>query len=173
LPVVSIIGYTNVGKSTLLNALTKSRVYVEDKLFATLDPASRRLRFPREQEVIITDTVGFLRDLPAGSREKCVVATGAYIGIGFVGCFYFHKPLYDFLAIPFTKVAPEGNRLVFTNLTDPFTLYMKVAFISGIFLVSPLVLYEVWKFIAPGLYRSRLKNSGAAMQVQKPRRLFS
>jgi GTP-binding protein HflX len=64
LPVVSIIGYTNVGKSTLLNALTKSRVYVEDKLFATLDPASRRLRFPREQEVIITDTVGFLRDLP-------------------------------------------------------------------------------------------------------------
>jgi len=64
LPVASIIGYTNVGKSTLLNALTKSRVYVEDKLFATLDPASRRLRFPRERDVIITDTVGFLRDLP-------------------------------------------------------------------------------------------------------------
>jgi len=64
LPVVSIIGYTNVGKSTLLNALTKSRVYVEDKLFATLDPTTRRLRFPRERDVIITDTVGFLRDLP-------------------------------------------------------------------------------------------------------------
>jgi GTP-binding protein HflX len=63
-PVVSIIGYTNVGKSTLLNALTKSRVYVEDKLFATLDPTTRRLRFPREREIIITDTVGFLRDLP-------------------------------------------------------------------------------------------------------------
>ena len=64
LPVVSIIGYTNAGKSTLLNALTKSRVYVEDKLFATLDPTTRRLRFPREREIIITDTVGFLRDLP-------------------------------------------------------------------------------------------------------------
>ena len=64
LPVVSIIGYTNVGKSTLLNALTKSRVYVENKLFATLDPTSRRLRFPRDRDVIITDTVGFLRDLP-------------------------------------------------------------------------------------------------------------
>jgi GTP-binding protein HflX len=64
LPVVSIIGYTNVGKSTLLNALTKSRVYVENKLFATLDPTTRRLRFPREREIIITDTVGFLRDLP-------------------------------------------------------------------------------------------------------------
>jgi GTP-binding protein HflX len=64
LPVVSIVGYTNVGKSTLLNALTKSRVTVEDKLFATLDPTTRRLRFPRERDVIITDTVGFLRDLP-------------------------------------------------------------------------------------------------------------
>jgi len=64
LPVISIIGYTNVGKSTLLNALTKSCVYVEDKLFATLDPATRRLRFPRERDVIVTDTVGFLRDLP-------------------------------------------------------------------------------------------------------------
>lgn len=77
----------------------------------------------------------------------------AYIGIGFVVCFYFHKPLYDFLAIPFTRVAPRGTKLVFTSLTDPFTLYMKVAFIAGIFLTSPLCLYEVWKFIAPGLYR--------------------
>jgi GTP-binding protein HflX len=64
LPVISIVGYTNVGKSTLLNALTKSQVYVENKLFATLDPTTRRLRFPREREAIITDTVGFLRDLP-------------------------------------------------------------------------------------------------------------
>ncbi|NJD57583.1 MAG: GTPase HflX, partial [Nitrospirae bacterium] len=63
-PIVSIIGYTNAGKSTLLNTLTKSDTFVEDKLFATLDTASRRLRFPREREVIITDTVGFIRDLP-------------------------------------------------------------------------------------------------------------
>ncbi len=64
LPVLSIVGYTNAGKSTLLNALTHSTVLVEDKLFATLDPTSRRLRFPRDREVIITDTVGFIRDLP-------------------------------------------------------------------------------------------------------------
>ncbi len=63
-PVISIVGYTNAGKSTLLNNLTKSDIFVEDKLFATLDPTSRRLRFPRETEVIITDTVGFLQDLP-------------------------------------------------------------------------------------------------------------
>lgn len=64
IPIVSIIGYTNAGKSTLLNSLTKSSVFVEDKLFATLDTASRRLRFPREREIIITDTVGFIRNLP-------------------------------------------------------------------------------------------------------------
>ena len=63
-PVISIVGYTNAGKSTLLNALTDSAVLVEDKLFATLDPTSRRLRFPRDREVIITDTVGFIRGLP-------------------------------------------------------------------------------------------------------------
>ncbi|HET6411024.1 MAG TPA: GTPase HflX [Anaeromyxobacter sp.] len=64
LPVLSIVGYTNAGKSTLLNALTDSEVLTEDKLFATLDPTSRRLRFPRDREVIVTDTVGFIRDLP-------------------------------------------------------------------------------------------------------------
>ncbi|MCL5125107.1 MAG: GTPase HflX [Deltaproteobacteria bacterium] len=64
IPVISIVGYTNAGKSTLLNNLTKSRVLVENKLFATLDPTSRRLRFPRDTEVIITDTVGFIKDLP-------------------------------------------------------------------------------------------------------------
>jgi GTPase len=63
-PVISIIGYTNAGKSTLLNTLTQSRVLTANKLFATLDPSSRRLRFPRDIEVIITDTVGFIRDLP-------------------------------------------------------------------------------------------------------------
>jgi GTPase len=64
LPVISIVGYTNAGKSTLLNTLTHSSVLAQDRLFATLDPASRRLRFPRDLEVIITDTVGFIRDLP-------------------------------------------------------------------------------------------------------------
>jgi GTP-binding protein HflX len=64
LRVISIIGYTNAGKSTLLNTLTKSSVAAESRLFATLDPSSRRLRFPRDIEVIITDTVGFIKDLP-------------------------------------------------------------------------------------------------------------
>jgi GTP-binding protein HflX len=64
LPVISLVGYTNAGKSTMLNSMTKSDIIAEDKLFATLDPTSRRLRFPRDLEVIVTDTVGFIRDLP-------------------------------------------------------------------------------------------------------------
>jgi len=63
-PIISIVGYTNAGKSTLLNTLTSSSVRAEDRLFATLDPTTRRLRLPQEQEVIITDTVGFIRHLP-------------------------------------------------------------------------------------------------------------
>ena len=63
-PTVAIVGYTNAGKSTLLNNLTGSTVAAENKLFSTLHPVSRRLRFPRERELIITDTVGFIRKLP-------------------------------------------------------------------------------------------------------------
>ena len=65
LPQVSIVGYTNAGKSTLLNRMTNAEVDAEDKLFATLDPTSRRLRFPEAREVVLTDTVGFIRSLPA------------------------------------------------------------------------------------------------------------
>lgn len=63
-PIVAICGYTNAGKSTLLNSLTDGNARAENKLFATLDPISRRLRFPQEREVVMTDTVGFIRDLP-------------------------------------------------------------------------------------------------------------
>lgn len=69
LPVVALVGYTNAGKSTLLNTLTESKVLAENKLFATLDPTTRRLRFPEEREIILTDTVGFIRHLPDELKE--------------------------------------------------------------------------------------------------------
>lgn len=69
LPVISIVGYTNAGKSTLLNTLTQSSIIAANRLFATLDPSSRRLRFPKDVEVIITDTVGFIQNLPKDLME--------------------------------------------------------------------------------------------------------
>ena len=68
-PVAALVGYTNAGKSTTLNALTNSTVLAENKLFATLDPTTRRLRFPEDRELILTDTVGFIRNLPKELRE--------------------------------------------------------------------------------------------------------
>ena len=64
IPVIAIVGYTNAGKSTLLNYLTGAGILAEDKLFATLDPTTRNLKLPGGQEVLLTDTVGFIRKLP-------------------------------------------------------------------------------------------------------------
>jgi GTP-binding protein HflX len=64
IPVVALVGYTNAGKSTLLNALSHADVFVEDKLFATLDPTTRRLTLPDKTAILLTDTVGFIRKLP-------------------------------------------------------------------------------------------------------------
>jgi sec-independent protein translocase protein TatC len=89
--------------------------------------------------------------------RKRLVHIAIYVGVGFIACWFFARPMYDFLAIPLTKALPPGTKLAFTKPTDPFTLYMKVAFLAGIFLTLPLTLYEVWKFIAPGLYRKEKK----------------
>jgi len=64
IPIVALVGYTNAGKSTLLNALSRAEVFVEDKLFATLDPTTRRLNLPDNNAALLTDTVGFIRKLP-------------------------------------------------------------------------------------------------------------
>lgn len=80
-PVAAIVGYTNAGKSTLLNTLTNSDIYAKDQLFATLDPTTRQLTLPNKQEIIITDTVGFIQRLPhqliAAFRSTLEVVTEA------------------------------------------------------------------------------------------------
>src|SRR6266540_821532 len=75
-----------------------------------------------------------------------------YVLSGFAACFYFSDKIYNFLAVPLTQSLP-GIRPVFTQMTEPFAVYVKVAILAGIFLTIPLTLYEVWKFISPGLYR--------------------
>ncbi len=89
--------------------------------------------------------------------RKRIVHVVVYVSVGFLVCIFFSKPIYDFLALPMTRALPKGAKLVFTKPTDPFTLYMKVALLAGIFLTLPFILFEVWKFIAPGLYRKEKK----------------
>jgi sec-independent protein translocase protein TatC len=89
--------------------------------------------------------------------RKRLIRIIAYLFVGFFACWAFSRPIYDFLAAPLLQVLPEDSLLVYTNPTDVFLLYMKVSFLASIFLTLPLTLYEVWKFIAPGLYRNEKK----------------
>jgi len=75
------------------------------------------------------------------------------IGIGFVLCYTFSQPLFDILAAPLLRVMPTKGSLIFTSVAEAFFTYMKVAFLGGLILASPFVLYQVWAFVAPGLYR--------------------
>ena len=76
------------------------------------------------------------------------------IGIGFGLCYTFSQPLFDILAAPLLKVMPIGGSLIFTSVAEAFFTYMKVGFIGGLILASPFVLYQIWAFVAPGLYRN-------------------
>ncbi len=81
----------------------------------------------------------------------------AAILVGFVVCIYFGEKLFELLASPLAKLLPGDSTLVFTGLADPFFIYLKVAFVAGIFLTIPYVLHQVWKFIAPGLHAREAK----------------
>lgn len=95
--------------------------------------------------------MSFLEHLDELRRRLLHIAL--YVAVGFLVCWFFHRQIYDFLALPITTLLPPGKKLAFTNVTNVFTLYMKVAMLAGFFLTLPFTLYEVWKFIAPGLYQ--------------------
>ncbi len=77
----------------------------------------------------------------------------AVVIVGFFLCWGFAEKIFALLARPITRFLPPGDKLAFTGLIDPFMLYMKVALLAGIFVASPVVLYQVWLFVAPALYR--------------------
>lgn len=89
--------------------------------------------------------------------RKRIVHSLIAVTVVFLGCWYFKDPIADYLARPIYKVLPEGTRLAFLGITDPFLLYVKVAALAALFISSPYVLYQVWCFIAPGLYRKEKK----------------
>lgn len=89
--------------------------------------------------------------------RKRLLHIAAYLAIGLLACWFLSERIYNFLSAPVAKYLPPGQKLVYTQITDPFTVSMKVAFLAGIFLTIPFTLFEVWKFISPGLYRKEKK----------------
>ena len=85
--------------------------------------------------------------------RKRLVACAIAIGVGFVASYAFSERLFQALIMPLKAVMPEGEKLIFTNLPEMFFVYLKVAFLSGVLVVSPFVFYQLWLFIAPGLYQ--------------------
>ena len=86
--------------------------------------------------------------------RKCLVFSFIAIAAGFIICYAFSQDLFDILSKPLLKMMPSGGSLIFTSVAEAFFTYMKVAFIAGIILTSPFVLFQVWAFVAPGLYRN-------------------
>jgi len=85
--------------------------------------------------------------------RKRLILSFVAIGVGFFVCYTFKELLFDILAAPLLKVMPIGGSLIFTSVAEAFFTYMKVAFIAAVILVSPFVLYQIWAFVAPGLYQ--------------------
>lgn len=98
------------------------------------------------------------RNLPfLGHLEELrsrLVTSAIAVGVGFAACYAFSERLFLILAAPLTNVMPEGDHLIFTSLPEMFFTYLKVSLVGGLILASPMVFYQIWMFIAPGLYRS-------------------
>lgn len=110
---------------------------------------------PEEESLIEEGRMSFLDHLEE-LRSRLLRAVIAII-IGFVICIAFGERVFSLFAAPITKLLPKDASLVFTSLPDPFFVYLKVSFISGIFLVLPYVLYQVWLFVRPGLLEEEKK----------------
>jgi sec-independent protein translocase protein TatC len=89
--------------------------------------------------------------------RKRLVLSFIAVGAGFAFCYTFAESIFDILAGPLLKTMPAGGSLIFTSVAEAFFTYMKVAFIAGLILASPFVLYQIWVFVAPGLYRHEKK----------------
>jgi sec-independent protein translocase protein TatC len=110
---------------------------------------------PPEEELESMSLLGHLEEL----RRRLFWVLGT-VALAFIGCWSFADHIFEFLAKPIYRYLPQGQRLVILGVTDAFMLYIKVALLAAIFVSTPLVLYHVWRFVAPGLYR---KERGYAL----------
>ncbi len=106
---------------------------------------------PEEQE---SGKMSFLEHLD--ELRKRLLHVAAYLFGGFILCLFFHKEIFNFISVPIAEYLPN-KQLIITKVQSGFVLYMKVAFLGGVFITIPGTLYEVWKFIAPGLYQKEKK----------------
>lgn len=97
-------------------------------------------------------------------RSRLIRAAIAIL-IGFGACIYFAEPLFKLMADPLLKLLPEGSTLISTGLPDPFFMYLKVAFVAGIFIVLPYVIWQLWLFVAPGLLDNERKYAAPSIMI--------
>jgi sec-independent protein translocase protein TatC len=95
--------------------------------------------------------MGFFEHLEELRRRLIVSIVAVFVG--FLGCWYFAPAIFDFLAVPIRRALPPGQKLSYTTLTEPFLMYFRVALLAGTLLAAPVVLWQVWLFISPALYR--------------------
>src|SRR5207248_9340772 len=94
--------------------------------------------------------ISFLEHLEV--LRKRLIHSFIALGIAFVACWHWAERIFEWLQVPLAQFLPKGEKLVYTRLTEPFMLYMKVAFYTGVFVASPFLLLQLWLFISPGLY---------------------
>jgi sec-independent protein translocase protein TatC len=81
-----------------------------------------------------------------------------FAGVGFCVGYYFSETIFGYLIKPLTDVLPKGTSLIFTNITEAFFTYLKVGLLAGVFIASPFILYQIWAFISPGLYKKERRG---------------
>ena len=106
---------------------------------------------PAEDEEPELPKMSFLEHLEE-LRKRLVISIVAIL-VAFLACWNFADRIFGWLAQPLSKWLPPGEKLVYTRLTEPFMLYMKVAFYAGIFVAAPVIIWQLWLFISPGLYK--------------------
>lgn len=109
---------------------------------------------PRQEDLPRMSLLEHLEELRSRIVRSLIAVT-----VAFFGCWAFAEQIFEFLARPIYKHLPEGSKLTFLGVTDPFILYFKVAALAAVFIASPVVLYQVWRFVAPGLYSREKRYS--------------
>jgi sec-independent protein translocase protein TatC len=102
---------------------------------------------PREEELTRMSFLDHLEDL-----RRCLIRSLMAVLVAFLGCWYISPQLFELVARPVEKALPKGQHLAYTTLAEPFLLYFRVALIAGIIAASPVILWQLWRFISPGLY---------------------